>query len=61
MKPDDEAWLSQLRRHIDAAKCCAESNHRLPVTALTGLASSLETVFKNARRLLEGQETASRG
>lgn len=51
--PDNEAWLSQLRRHIDAAKCCAESNHRLATTDLVALASDLESIYKRARALLE--------
>lgn len=57
MNPDDQAWLQQLRRRIDDAKCCAESNHRLPTSELVTLASDLESIYKRARALLE-META---
>lgn len=51
--PDDEAWLSQCRKRIDDAKIAVESNARLSVNERAKLASQLESVFKQARGLME--------
>lgn len=53
MQLDDKEWLAQCERLIGGAKVAVTSNGRMNPSSLAALASRLESVYKDCRKLAE--------